>query len=895
MTTEDKVPSTPKRAQAKWHSETAQTTLDILDTSRKGLTEKSVSARRAVYGKNELPTAKTPSFFLRIFNQLRSPLTLVLVGAFFLTLFFKEYLDAIVIAIALAIAVGVGILQEGRASKAFAKLTESQDEHAQVRREGVRYQLAARDLVPGDIVHVEAGMQVPADIRLLLQKNFSVNEASLTGEWLAVTKQLDVLPIGIALAERSNMAYKGTYAASGYATGVVVETGTKTAIGSLASELQMIHSDETPLQREVRKLSVYMLYIILTVITILFGIGVMQGQSVEEMLLISIAMAVASVPEGLPAALTIILAVGMEALLKRGGLVKNLLAAETLGSTTYVLTDKTGTLTYGRMSVAGILQGGRTISFDDSAMKEEISVDLVETALFASNAYYDQKQKVVQGDPVEAAIYKLADHLELVSDGSSWQDNRSDYVPFSSEARFAAGIHSVSGVYQLCVNGAPSTLLAAATRYIAADGSVKPLTESALTEIRDAIAGETKAGSRLIAVAKKNVLFQDLPENSDTLMSDLIFQGLLILNDPVRTDVKEAIKGVESAGARILLVTGDNAETARTIAGQAGITITNDRVITGTEIEEMSSPELLSAIKAGVTVFARVLPQQKLRLTNILQREGEIVAMTGDGINDALALQKANIGVAVGSGTEVAKEAADLVLVDDSFSVIYAAIEEGRRIVSNIKKVVGYLLSTAMSEVVLIGAALLTGGAAPLTAAQILWSNIVEEGFMGAAFAFEKGDKDAMKRRPQDIHKEGVLSRDMFLFMAFSILVLSSLSLALYFYLRLILQVPFEELRSAMFLSISIDSIFMAFAFRSLTTPIWKIPLRSNLFFSGATVFNVVLLVIVLSVPALREILSYQPLPLYDIVLVFGVSLASLATIEVAKWLFFERKDKMVK
>ncbi len=891
---EVKVPATPKRAQAKWHSETAQTTLDILDSSHQGLAEKTVTARRAVYGENALPTASPPSLLKRIFEQLRSPLTLVLVGAFFLTLFFEEYVDAVVIAIALIIAVGVGILQEGRASKAFAKLTESQNELAQVTREGVRYELAARELVPGDIVYIEAGMQIPADVRLLKVKNFTVNEAALTGEWLAVSKQLDVVPIGIALAERSNMAYKGTYAAAGYATGVVVETGTRTAIGSLATELQMIHSDETPLQREVRRLSVYMLYIILTVITILFGIGVMQGQSVEEMLLISIAIAVASVPEGLPAALTIILAVGMEALLKRGGLVKNLLAAETLGSTTFVLTDKTGTLTYGRMSVSGILQGGRSINFEDSAMKEEISTDMVETALYASNAYYDQKQKTVHGDAVEAAVYKLADHLDLVSDSTSWQDARTDYVPFSSETRFAAGIRKSGDSYRLCVNGAPSTLLAAATHYIDAAGSTKPLTESIREEIQEAIAGETMTGSRLIAVAKRDVLFHDLPEQTKDIMSDLVFQGLLVMNDPVRTDVKEAIAGVESAGARILLVTGDNAETARTIARQAGITITNDRVIRGTEIEEMSSPELLSAIKAGVTVFARVLPQQKLRLTNILQREGEVVAMTGDGINDALALQKANIGVAVGSGTEVAKEAADLVLVDDSFAVIYAAIEEGRRIVSNIKKVVGYLLSTAMSEVVLIGAALLTGGAAPLTAAQILWSNIVEEGFMGAAFAFEKGDKDAMRRRPQDIHKEGILSRDMFLFMAFGIFTLSSLSLALYFYLRLVLQAPFEELRSAMFLSISIDSIFMAFAFRSLTTPIWKIPLTTNKFFMGATVFNIVLLFIVLSVPAFRDILSYQPLPLLDIVLVFGVSLASLVVIEIGKWLFFERRDKVV-
>lgn len=881
------------RAQAKWHSESAQAALDILDSSSNGLSESTVLARRAVHGKNALPEPESPSLLKRIFVQLRSPLTLVLVGAFFLTLFFEEYIDAIVIGIALLIAVGVGILQEGRASKAFAKLTASQDDKAQVKRDGIRYELSAAELVPGDIVYIEAGMQVPADVRLLQVKNFSVNEAALTGEWAAVEKQLDVLPIGIALAERSNMAYKGTYAASGYATGVVVEIGSQTAIGSLATKLQMIHSDETPLQREVRRLSVYMLYIIVTIIVLLFGIGVLQGQSIEEMLLISIAIAVASVPEGLPAALTIILAVGMEALLKRGGLVKNLLAAETLGSTTYVLTDKTGTLTYGRMSVAGILQGGQRIEFADSAMKEAIPRDLVQTALYACNAYYDEKQKVVHGDPVEAAIYKLAAHLGLI-EGANWQSARTDYAPFSSETRYAAGILETTGTYQLCVNGAPSTILDAAQHYVTEKGEVQRLTEDIRQSIRDEIEDETRTGSRLIAVAKKNILFHDLPDKTAAVVSELTFQGLLILNDPVRTDVSAAIAGVEAAGARVLLVTGDNAETARTIAKQAGITIRNDRVITGPELESMSSPEIHSAIQAGVTVFARVLPQQKLRLTHILQREGEIVAMTGDGINDALALQKANIGVAVGSGTEVAKEAADLVLVEDSFAVIYAAIEEGRRIVSNIKKVVAYLLSTAMSEVVLIGTALITGAAAPLTAAQILWSNIIEEGFMGAAYAFEKGDQDAMQRRPQDIHKEGILSRDMFLFMAFSIFILSSLSLGLYFYLRLILEVPFTELRSAMFLSISIDSLFMAFAFRSLTTPIWKIPLTTNRFFLGAMIFNVLLLAIVLSIPATREILSYEPLPWYDVLLVFGVSLASLITIEIGKWLFFERRAKVV-
>lgn len=683
---ENKAPIDSVSPTPDWHAEDVPSVLTILQTRPTGLTDDEVTIRQQTYGKNAVATEPPPSIFVRLFRQLKSPLTLVLIGAFLVTFSLQEFVDAGVIAFALLIAIIVGLVQEEKASRAFVKLVASQEHIAFIERNEKRYQVNATELVPGDIVFLQGGMQVPADIRLIAIKNFSVNEASLTGEWLAVNKQLTALPVGTALTDRTNMAFKGTFVASGTATGVVVATGTQTSIGALASELSTLEGGETPLQREVHKVSEYMLLFILVMITGLFIIGIMQGQSVHEMLLISIAIAVASVPEGLPAALTIILAVGMEALLKRGGLVRNLLAAETLGSTTFVLTDKTGTLTEGKMSITGLMQGDAKRTFTESWETEGIAEGLIQTALYAADAFFDEKADARRGDPVEVAVLQLAERIGLVEKGENWQQSRLDYLPFSSEQRFAAGLVPQGDCYRVCINGAPSTLLNAAFRYVTANGEVAELTKDVQQAINSQIKEETSKGSRLIAVAYKDVLYQDLPSNGSELLSNLVFAGILILSDPIRQDVKESIAGVEQAGARILLITGDNPQTALTVANAVGITLKESRALTGKEMSQYSNEQLLQAIDNGLSVFARVLPQQKLLITQLLQKRGEVVAMTGDGINDSLALQKANIGVALGSGTEVAKEAADLVLVNDTFSTMYAAIEEGRRIVSNLKK-----------------------------------------------------------------------------------------------------------------------------------------------------------------------------------------------------------------
>jgi Ca2+-transporting ATPase len=875
-----------------WHAHDHREVLQMVQSNEHGLAQTEASRRLVEAGRNEFTEQPGASWFARVLEQLRSPLALVLVGACFVTILLEEFVDASVIAVALMIAIGVSLYQEGKASRAFAHLAASQVTRAVVWRDGARHEIDAAELVVGDIVELQAGVQVPADIRLTKTKKLSTNEAALTGEWLPVEKHVSSVLVGAHVAERSCMAYKGTFVADGYGVGVVIATGDATEVGMIAAGLQGIVEEDTPLQIEMRTVSLTMMYIIGVCIIALFVIGLWVGQSVQEMALMSIAIAVAAIPEGLPAAVTIILAVGMEALLKRGGLVRNLLAAETLGSTTVVLTDKTGTLTQAKMALTGIITGDGASERSDAWHQRSEVRDLINTALCATDAFFDETDsgRVARGEPVERAILTLADTFGMNPDDASYRADRIDYLAFTSENRYAAGlVPHPQEEYRLCVNGAPELLLERA-HSIVENGSVVSLTTERRRLLTEAIERATRAGKRLIATGYVPHYGDDIPESvTDETITGLVFIGVLVFTDPVRPGVRDAIAGVQSAGARVLLVTGDNPETALSIAQKVGIAAAGETALTGSDIESLSDAELLLAM-THTHVFARVLPKQKMRIAEVLQQAGEIVAMTGDGINDAPALQRANIGVATGSGTQVAQAASDLVLMRDSFATMYAAIEEGRRIVSNLRKVIGYLLSTSFSEIALIMTALILGSAAPITAVQILWANIIEEGLMSVAFAFEKGEKGAMRRRPQDIHEEGILSTAMLGFLGLVVVVLSAFTVSLYLYLRT-LDLSEEMLRSAMFLSVAADSLFIAFAFRSLSVPIWRISLTDNKFFIGAFFLSSTLFFGSLSIPFMREVLDYTPLPGSMVLLVFGVSAAGLLLVEVAKWLFFERRS----
>ena len=873
-----------------YHAHDYREVITVVGSTEDGLTMSEVRKRQKEGEANKFTHAKKKTIFGRIFSQLKSPIAFVLVVAFFLTGALGEYVDAGVIALALFVAILVGVIQEGKASRAFQKLSQSQVAVATVLRDGKKHQIEAAKLVVGDFVVLQAGAQVPADVRLVRAKQLTVNEAALTGEWMAVSKGVAAVAVGTPFAEQSSMAWMGTFISQGYATGVVIATGDETAVGRLAKSVRDVEEVDTPLQDEMKKISNIMIYIVGTLVLFIFVVGLINNQSLHDMLLMSIAIAVASIPEGLPAAVTIVLAVGMDALLKRGGLVRNLLAAETLGSTTYVLTDKTGTLTQATMSVTGLLmEDGAFIDKDDFG-DFDTARELFEVALTAADAYTDVSthERNVRGDDVEKAILIAAGDLGIDEESKSLRAERIDYLSFTSENRFAAGLAEENSSFRLCVNGVPEYLVQKSSSVLRGHGE-EVFHDEAKLHMTQAIAKYTQEGKRLVAVAYKKVAYDDIPEEEPSLLDDLVLAGILIIDDPVREGVSNAIVGVQEAGARVVLVTGDNPQTALSIAQQVGIAGEDDVALTGDNITDLSDEELLVALRE-VSVFARVLPKQKMRIAMVLQQKGEIVAMTGDGINDAPALQRANIGIAIGSGTEVAKEASDLVLVDNSFETIHAAIEEGRRITANLRKIVGYLLSTSLTEVALIATALLTASAVPILPAQILWANMIEEGLMSVAFAFEKGDKNAMKRKPHDIHEEGLLSKEMLWFMAFVVTILGMITVALYLYVKQ-LGISIEELRSVMFLAVSIDSLFLSFAFRSLTTPIWRIPLLSNLFFIGSFILSVAMLGLVVSVPFFQYLLSYTPLPFELVKLTIIAGVSSLVVIELGKFVFFETRD----
>ena len=897
---------TKKHAHAEevpYHALPVQKVLERLRTSEKGLAESVVEVRRKECGANAFTHKKKETLIGKIFAQLKSPLTLILLLAAVVTFSLQEYVDTIVIGIALAIAIIIGVLQEGRASRAFEKLSASQSHTATVLRDGKRHEIPASEVVPGDIVVLQSGVQIPADIRFIEARDLTVNEAALTGEWIPVWKSIDTNAVGTAFAERSSMGWKGTFVVNGYGQGVVVATGDKTEVGKLAESLGTITDETTPLQREMQKISRLMFYIIVALVAIIFVIGIVHDISLEEMLLTSVAIAVASIPEGLPAAVTIVLAVAMEALLGRGGLVRNLLAAETLGSTTFVLTDKTGTLTQAHMTLTELV-------YQKTPAKEEAVTEwkdtestraLLEAALSASDAYIDEQDEgstdafTLRGEPMERAILERALEMGVAKSNESMRRSRSAYLAFTSENRFAAGVNIMSGntdeQYQLCVNGAPEYVLEASTRVATATGVAK-MSNADYTFYQKHIDALTKQGKRIIAVGYREIASPDLPDDTEDIMKDLTFAGLLVFDDPIREGVDAAIKGVQEAGAQVRLVTGDNPATALSIAQTVGIAGPHDVVMTGKDIAQFSDEELYEVLQT-VKVFARVLPKQKLRLAEVLQKHDEIVAMTGDGVNDAPALQKANIGVALGSGTEVAQEASDLILVNDSFDIIYAAIEEGRRIIANLRKIVAYLLSTSLTEVALIGTALILGSPIPLLPAQILWANIIEEGFMSVAFSFEPGDKNAMKMKPESVRKGGILTREMLEFIVLVVVLLSTLLVSFYLFIH---HLEFDEsrMRSLMFLCVSLDSLFMAFLFRSLNTPFWKIPFYTNKFFLGSFGISILLLILAITLPPLQYLLSYEPLSLLDVGAAVLYGLVSMFVIEIGKLIFFERKRRIL-
>lgn len=862
----------------------------------KGLNADQVLDARSRYGANELRKKNSFRMLRIIFSLLSSPLSIVLIVVSILSAFLHEWVDMAVVLVVLVVNVGVGAFQEGRARKVFDTLEITQKKTATVLRDGARKVVPAENVVPGDILVVEGGVAIVADARLLNASDLTVNEAALTGEWESVSKQPKMLLSGVPLAERENMIWSGTSVSSGYGMGVVVATGSASALGQIAEHLSE-DGGETRLQKSVRLLAQFLMISISFVILGIIGIGYLQGQPLSDILLIGIALAVAVMPAGLPAAVTVVLAVGMEVILKKGGLVRNLLAAETLGSTTYIITDKTGTLTEGKMSLValysarGLAQKNSSIDFDDNKL-------LLQDAVLASDAFVTREAEglEVHGRPIEKALMSSA-----LSAGISQEDlfahggARLSYLQFEASRRYAASLNEHGGgKKRIYLSGSPEALLEAAGK-VMVGGVSREMDTKTREDFLDLQRKESAEGHRFIGVAYIEVSDGVIPGNIKSgkdLPKSLVFVGLIAFADSIRADVPAEITRAKEAGIRVLMATGDYPETARSVADAVGIDTEGTEIVTGLDLEKMSDEELLEAMRTQ-RVFARVIPEQKLRMVRILRGAGEVVAMTGDGVNDAPALVSADIGIAVGSGTDVAKEASDIVLLKNSFSTITAAIAEGRRIGDNLRKIVGYLLSTSFSEIFIIGGAIVVGAPLPLLTTQILWANVIQEGLMSFPFAFEPTEDGVMKRKPRKPSEQLVLTPQLKGLIIFTAAITGTLILGIYALLSY-LGTSIEEIRTVLFVALTLDSLLYMFSFKDLHRPIWKTNLFSNRWVLIAVTMSLTLLTLSITFPPLMKLLSLVTLSPIDLVLLFLLAIANVITIEYAKHHFFksEREEE---
>jgi len=834
-----------------------------------GLSARQVLERREEYGINSFARTQGLRPLGLIFSQFKSPLAVILICAGVVTALLHEYADTLVILIVIAINTTIGALEERRASHAFELLSSSYRRFATVLRGGQRHRVSVRDLVPGDILVLSHGDIVAADARVLSARGLELNESSLTGEWAGIVKSPQPNIPEARITERSAILYMGSVVVGGNGTAVVTDIGAKTELGAIAETLRDPIRIQTPFQKSIASLSRTLSLAVLAFTALILLIGISKGVPIREVLLIAVAVAVSAIPEGLPVAVTTTLAIGLEAILKRGGLVRHLVAAETLGTTSVILTDKTGTLTEGSVAVSRVYPAGGGLT----------ERDVLRAAVYASDAFIEGEgsQVSIHGRPIEQAITAYARGELLFYHDLELESPRMDYLPFDAVNRFAASLHSKGGKHTIYVSGAPEQIVAASTTHgetTLLDTQRKLLVEQYEREMR--------IGRRLIAVAMKDVPYQEIDHHR--VLSGLSLVGFIVLSDPLRASAQQAVAQVQAAGTRVVMATGDNAETARTIAQEAGILTAGGQVVTGDEFEKMSATEQ-SLVALKVSVFARMLPQQKRTLLDALRTHGEVVAMTGDGVNDTPALVAADIGIALGSGTDVARDAADMVLISNDFGVIVSAIEEGRRILDNLKKVVVHLVSTGFTEIILIATALSFGLPLPLLPVQILWHNVLSEGFLTMAFAFEPAEGDSMKHPPAHRGGAAILSRRIKMLIVL-IAIGSALSiLLLYFYL---LSVPFLSLsvvRSTLFAALTIVAIGISFPIKNLRKPIYRVGFLSNPFLLLSFMASIILLGAAFFFPPLRLLLGLSLLPTLAVKALIFVGIGNILIVEGAKYI----------
>lgn len=887
----------PNSSQSSWHRLSVEETLAQLNAGVDGLSPEECAKRLAHFGPNEVRSIHRVLPWKVLLEQFKNVLILILLLASLISIFLGHGIEAVAIIVIVLFAVLLGFIQEYRAERAIEKLREMAAPTARVMRNGAEVTVLARKIVPGDILLLQAGDRVPADTRVIESINLQADESILTGESVPVAKQ--TAPLAgekIAVGERTNMVFSGTTITYGRGRAVVVATGMHTEFGQIAGMLTSIETERTPLQEQLDRVGHTLARTALVVVAIIVVLGLWRGQPLIEMFLFGIALAVAVVPEALPAVVTISLAIGVQRMVKHNALMRRLAAVETLGCTSVICSDKTGTLTQNEMTVCEIVVDHERYTVTGTGyvpegqfLREQTPIEpsgplctLLEAAVLASDATLQQDKNSqrwhIHGDPTEAALVVAAAKAGLKKAELDAQAPRIYEIPFTAESKRMTTIHRRGNNTVAYAKGAPEVILAASTHRLTAAG-IQPLRPEDCAQIETTAQEMANRALRVLGVAMRP---DATPQDAEYNMT---FLGLIGMIDPLRPEARAAIRTCEEAGIRPVLITGDHPLTARAIAKELGLLKTG-RVVTGAELDAYD-PDAFARDVETIDVYARVSPAHKLQVVTALQQRGHVVAMTGDGVNDAPALKKADIGVAMGiTGTDVSKEAAAMTLLDDNFASIVAAIREGRAIFDNIKKYLMFLLSSNVGEIVLMAGATLLGVPLPLSAVQILYVNLATDGLPALALSVDPPDPDLMRRKPRN-PQTGIFTRPVLSLTLVGGIWSALINLGMFLW-ALRSGRSQEEAMTMTFVSLILIQFFKAYHFRSDRHSVIHAPF-ANKWLNLAILWELLMLVAIVYLPFLHDAVGTYALPWYDWVIVLAVSCTISPVLELTKLLVRRR------
>lgn len=867
------------------HSQPISAAYDSLHSSAAGLSDAEAARRLSRYGKNELASKPPKALFQMVKEQLTDPMVLILIAASLLSFILGEWTEGGVIAVIVVMNAVIGIWQERKAQSAMEALRSMGAPTARVLREGEESVIPARELVPGDVVLLRDGDKVPADLRLLETANLKIQEASLTGEPVPSEKDADaVLPEGAPLGDRVNMAYSSSIVTYGRGTGLVTATGLSTEVGNIARLLDTEDALDTPLKRKLTALGKTLTLVGLVVCALIFLLGLFYGRPLIPQFLIAIALAISIIPEGLPATATIVMALGVKRMAERHALVRRLPAVETLGSATVICSDKTGTLTLNRMTVTDIavngdFDRGRTTPLSEAAAAHPaVYQELVYSASLCNDASFDpDRPGEIIGDPTEGALIHMAKVFGLSHEELEDKYPRLFEQPFDSDRKRMTTVHDRDGTLTAYTKGAVEEMLPLCTSRLTAAG-VQPMTEAARAQILALSQNMSSRALRVLGFAMRPL--PAIPEDGANVEENLTFIGLVGMIDPPRKDVADAIRTCREAGIRTVMITGDHKTTALAIAKELGLYHEGDAAISGEELARMTDAELDRAVPR-IAVFARVAPADKLRIIQSLKRTGEVAAMTGDGVNDAPALKAADIGVAMGiTGTDVAKDAADMILLDDRFTTISYAIKEGRRVYRNIQKVIQFLLAGNVAEILTLFLATAVNAAAPLLAVHILWVNLATATLPALALGVDPASRNSMRRKPRrsgTLFEKGMIRRVIVQGAATALATTAAYWIGA--------QESHMAGQTMAFAVLALSQLFRALNQRSNSQPIWDRAEGINPWLIAATAASALLMAAILFLPELQSAFSVTYLSAASWLAVLGLSLLTVVQAEIGKWL----------